>query len=349
LCDRALADLRLAIKPPASAKDASAPSLGDRPTAELVAFYADVLAGNGVPAQAIPLQAANLAHRTQLLRAFRDPDGVIAEMGAKVIEVIDSFPRTADDIRRGRNPGDVLDPYILGAAQVLMCAGDFEQTISTTVAHKVLMIIEGLLGHLHEDVLGAMRGNVRAPEPRGEDQETLDPATNPFPGADIVQPPLANGRPVRFHQVKSKTGSAKGGDGRRLGLQLAALTKCYGGQAYYDALIGNTLRGHRSMAGVLGAAPGVVVLVGEAAFRELTGSAAGPQLLLRLYQSAFEAASRQTAYSFQAAVSTIFMAFRARADELGEGFLEAVLHDAVGGSADEQNSRTFAGGRRRRG
>ena len=42
-------------------------------------------------------------------------------------------------------------------------------------------------------------GNVRAPEPRGKDQETLDPVTNPFPGADVVQPPLASGRPLRFH------------------------------------------------------------------------------------------------------------------------------------------------------
>lgn len=193
-----------------------------------------------------------------------------------------------------------------------------------------------------------MRGNVRAPEPRGDDQETLHPATNPFPGADIVQPPLAGGRPLRFHQVKSKTGSAKGGDGKRLGLQLRELTKLYGGEAYYDALIGNTLRGHRSMAGVVKAAPEVVVLVGEAAFKELTRSVAGPQLLLRLYQSAFDVASRQTGYSFPAVVSSIFMAFRERAEELGEGFLEAVLHDAISGIAAQQDSRAFTPGRGRR-
>ena len=274
---------------------------------------------------------------------------MISETCAKVVAVVGDFPKTAADIRCGRNPGDVLDPYILGAAQVLMCAGDFEHTISATVAHKVFMIIEGLLGHLHEDVIGAMRGNVRAPEPRGVDQETLDPATNPFPGADIVQPPLASGRPLRFHQVKSKTGSAKGGDGRRLGLQLRELTRLYGGEAYYDALIGNTLRGHRSMAGVLKAAPEVVVLVGEAAFRELTGSVAGPQLLLRLYQSSFEVASRQTGYLFQDVVSAIFLAFRERADELGEDFLEAVLHDAISGEVAHQDSRAFSPGRRRRG
>jgi hypothetical protein len=230
-----------------------------------------------------------------------------------------------------------------------MCTGDFEHTISATVAHKVLMIIEGLLGHLHEDVIGAMRGNVRAPEPRDkEDQETLNFNTNPFPGADIVQPPLATRR-LRFHQVKSKTGSAKGGDGKRLGLQLKELTDLYGGEAYYDALIGNTLRGHRSMTGVKKAAPGVVVLVGEAAFHELTGSVAGPQLLLRLYQSAFDVAARQTGYSFQEVVSAIFLAFQERAKELGEGFLEAVLHDAISGTVSEQDSRHFAGGRKKRG
>ena len=169
----------------------------------------------------------------------------------------------------------------------------------------------------------------------------LDPETNPFPGADIVQPPLAGGRPLRFHQVKSKTGSAKGGDGRRLGLQLNELTHLYGGEAYYDALIGNTLRGHRSMRGVLRASPSVVVLVGEAAFRELTGSGAGPQLLLRLYQSAFDVASRQTGYSFQDVVSAIFTAFRDRSEQLGEGFLEAVLHDAISGEAAQQDSRQF--------
>ncbi len=349
LCARVLSDLRIAVKPARSLSGWPASDLGDKPGKELVALYSEMLMQSGVPEQAISLQAANLAHRTQLLRAFRDPDKVIAETCDKVVEVARGFPQTAEDIRCGRNPGDVLDPYILGAAQVLMCAGDFEHTISATVAHKVLMIIEGLLGHLHEDVIGAMRGNVRAPEPRGEDQETLDPALNPFPGADIVQPPLANGRPLRFHQVKSKTGSAKGGDGRRLGLQLKELTRLYGGEAFYDALIGNTLRGHRSMAGVLRAAPQVVVLVGEAAFRELTGSIAGPQLLLRLYQSAFDVASRKTGYSFQAIVSAIFVAFRERADELGEGFLEAVLHDAISGAATQQDSRQFLANRRKRG
>ena len=348
LCDRAFSDLKVAVKSPSNLRGQSAAQFGDTSTRDIGDFFAKTLATNGVPAQAISRQAANLTHRVQLLRAFRDPDQVISDTCQKVLEIVRNFPQTAADIRCGRNPGDVLDPYIFGAAQLLMCAGDFEGTIAATVSHKVLMMIEGLLGHLHEDVIGAMRSNVRTPEPRGEDQETLDPLTNPFPGADIMQPPLSTGRPLRFHQVKSKTGSAKGGDGRRLGVQLTDLQKLYGGEVYYDALIGNTLRGHRSMAGVKRAAPNVVVLVGDAAFRELTGCAAGPQLLLRLYQSAFEVAAQQTGYRIQNIVAAIFATFKERADELKEGFLETLLHDAINGPTSEQDSRHFVSARQRR-
>jgi hypothetical protein len=41
----------------------------------------------------------------------------------------------------------------------------FGITLTASVSHKALMMIEDLIGHLHEDVLGQMRGNVRAPEP----------------------------------------------------------------------------------------------------------------------------------------------------------------------------------------
>ena len=348
LCSRAFSDLKIAVKPPAELRTQTAAQLGDLPAKDLQRVFSKTLAKNGVPPQAITMQATTLTHRVQLLRAFRDPDQVISDTCQKVSEIVAGFPKSADDIRCGRNPGDVLDPYIFGAAQFLMCAGDFEGTIAATVSHKVLMMIEGLLGHLHEDVIGAMRGNFRTPEPRGVDQETLDPLTNPFPGADIMQPPLSKGRPLRFHQVKSKTGSAKGGDGRRLGVQLTKLQNLYGGEIYYDALIGNTLRGHRSMAGVQRAAPNVVVLVGDAAFRELTGCAVGPQLLLRLYQSAFEVAAQQSGYRIQNIVATIFAAFRERADELQEGFLESLLHDAINGPTSEQDSRNFVPARHRK-
>lgn len=116
-----------------------------------------------------------------------------------------------------------------------------------------------------------------------------------------------------------------------------------------DALIGNTLRGHRSMAGVQRAAPSVVVLVGEAAFSELTGSAIGPQLLLRLYQSAFDVAAKQTGFCLTDIVTTIYAEFRQRADQLGEGFLDAVLQDAIYGAREEQDSRYFLRDRQRKG
>ena len=203
------------------------------------------------------------------------------------------------------------------------------------------MIIEGLMGHLHEDVIGDMRGNIRAPEPRGSEQELLDHQSNPFPGSDIVQPPTREGENIRFHQVKSKTGSAKGGDAKRLGDQFHQLREYYNGEVYYDALIGNTLRGHRSLRGVLRAEPQTVVLVGEAAFRELTRSTVGPQLLLRVYQNSFHEASRRTGYRIDAMAANIISAFEERAEAAGEGFLELILLDSIGSNPDEQDSRTY--------
>jgi hypothetical protein len=316
--------------------------VADKPYRDLLDFFGEVLKQNDVPEQSVRPQAASLAHRVQLVRAFHQPDAVVSSTCENIAGIVAAFPTTAEQIQCGKNPGDILDPYILAAAQQLMCSGDFEATINATVSHKVLMMIEGLLGHLHEDVLGAMRGNFRAPEPRSEDQELLDPETNPFPGADVIQPPLGERRPLRFHQIKSKTGSAKGGDGRRLGLQLESLRNLYGGELFYDALIGNTLRGHRSMRGVLKAAPSVAVLVGEAAFMELTGSPNGPQLLLRLYQSAFDVAAQRQGYNIQKVVSAIYATFRQKAELHGESFLETILRDAVNGPSSQQDSRVFA-------
>jgi hypothetical protein len=342
VCTRAAADLRIDLDFPDDLGHQPATFIGDKTSRELVEYMVPVLRRNGIPAQAVRSQSSALAHRIQLIRAFHSPDTVIEDTCAKVAEIIAGFPRTIDAIRCGRNPGDVLDPYILAAAQQLMCAGGLESTVSATVAHKVLMMIEGLLGHLHEDVIGAMRGNVRVPEPRGDDQETFDFSRNPFPGADLLQPPLGD-RALRFHQLKSKTGSAKGGDGARLGRQLKNLHDTYRGEIYYDALIGNTLRGHRSMTGVRREAPNVIVLVGDAAFRELTGSAVGAQLLLRLYQSAFEVAASRQGYCLEEIAQAIHEAFRLRAEELGDGFLETVLHDAISGPPEEQDSRHFLG------
>ena len=88
-----------------------------------------------------------------------------------------------------------------------------------------------------------------------------------------------------------------------------------------------------------GAAPTVVVLVGEAAFEELTASRQGPQLLLRVYQSAFQEDARTSGYSVEHISATILDAFHSRANELGEGFLESVLRVATAGPKSVQDSR----------
>jgi hypothetical protein len=101
------------------------------------------------------------------------------------------------------------------------------------------------------------------------------------------------------------------------------------------------------MAGVLRAAPQVVVLVGESAFMTLTGSSIGPELLLRLYQAAFGVSAQQSGYRIQDVVEAVYGTFRQRAKDASETFLDAILHDAIGGTPSEQDSRVFRGGRER--
>jgi hypothetical protein len=341
LCQRVLEDLRLLVDVPTPLYDEPITNLANAPFGVLLEFSIALLRQAKLPEQAIPLHAVNLAQRLQLIRAFDRADELILRVREKVGRIVKTFPKSAADIQCGRNPGDVLDPYIIAATQTLMYAGNFEQAVAGTVAHKALMIVEGLLGHLHEDVIGEMRGNIRAPEPRGEDQENLSVQDNPFPGADVVQPPYSSSTKLRFHQIKSKTGSAKGGDAKRLGDQLKRLQEFYGGEIYYDALIGTTLRGHRSKMGVESAAPSVVVLVGEAAFKELTRSDVGPQLLLRVYQTAFLEISKESGYNVESMAAGIVSSFRKRVEEQGEGYLELILKDVTGGVPDEQDSRIF--------
>ena len=347
LCAKVFDDLEMPLKVPDELGDKPAREVSDLPYDELARSFKGILGQPGISGQSARSQSERLARRTQLVRAFAQPDEVMARITAKVCRIIKTFPHTASDIERGRNPGDVLDPYILAASQTLLHGGDFQAAIDATVAHKALMIIEGLMGHLHEDVLGEMRGNVRAPEPRGFNQEHIDPVTNPFPGADIVQPPTKTGERIRFHQVKSKTGSAKGGDGKRLGDQLRRLRRYYDGEVYYDALIGNTLRGHRSMRGVLSSEPEAVVLVGDAAFRALTGSSIGPELLLRVYQSCFSDAAQQTGYRIDLMVEGIVATFQERSAAAGEGFLESLLSNSIRSNPEQQDSRTYSPPRHR--
>lgn len=345
---KVLEDARLAMATPAELRGQPISNLTEMRSRQLSEYVRSELLRGGVPEQMANHQTSAVVERVRLLTAFDQPDVAVENVVEKVEEIVRGFPRTHEDILCGRNPGDVLDPFILTATQSLLFGGNIEQTVEATVAHKALMMIEGLLGHLHEDVVGQMRGNVRVPEPRGVDQETLSPELNPFPGSDVLQPPYAPGEKFRFHQIKSKTGSAKGGDGLRLGQQLERLRLLYDGEVYYHALIGNTLRGHRSRAGVERGAPSVVVLVGRASFNCLTHTNVGPELMLRLYQSAFATVAHRTGYRVDTMAATIVAHFLERAQQEGEGFLEIILEEATDGPLEQQDNRLFVGGRRSR-
>jgi hypothetical protein len=347
-CERVLDDLKLDVAVPGELGDEPVQTIADMEFADLQEFFARILVAAGTPGSAVGLHSTNLARHAQLLRAFDNPEGVLDWATAKVIAIVADLPKKAGDIECGRNPGDVLDPYLLAATQALLCEGDFRSAIGATVSHKALMILEGLMGHLHEEVIGRMRGNVRNPEPRADNAEILDFQLNPFPGADVVQPPVAEGEPLRLHQIKSKTGTLNSSGGRRLAEQMRTLRMTYpGAELYSHSLVGNTLRGHRSMGGMLRAEPALIVMVGDASFRVLTGSVNGAELLLRLYQSAFELAAAQTGYSVETMTNAIFETFSERAAEEGEGWLESVLHRSTRGEAANLDSRTYQPARRR--
>lgn len=316
--------------------DQSAIELGDLPHSRIVSTLTDSFP----PGTTL---ADELADQIQLQRAFESPDRVAQDLANIVRETVLRFPRDDSDIRVGSNPGDVLDPFILAANFSLLSGRDFTKTIELTVSHKALMKIEDLLGNMHQEVVSSMRGNFRVPEPRRgrkAEKETLDPITNPFPGADVGQVPLpSDPNRIRLFQIKSKTGSAKGGDGKRLGLQLHALEEIYGARTFYAAIVGNTLRGHRSKCAVIRESPETAVLVGAASLRELSGSQSGAELLLRVYQRAFRLVARELGYDLERVTNEITATFRAQAEAEGDDFLDALLHQAVNGSAREQDTR----------
>jgi hypothetical protein len=287
-----------------------------------------------------------LADYIQLLRAFPDPAKAVADIRVQVERKVANFPNNAADIECGRNPGDVLDPFLVSAVTELLAGSDFALAIELTAGHKAMMMIEDMAGHLHEGVIGEMRGNIRVPEPAGEDKEMLHPDTNPFPGADVAQPPWKAGDSMRFFQVKSKTGTAKGGDAPRVAQQLDRLRLTYHADVFFCSVVGPTLRGHRSMSGMLNAAPNIVVLTGATALEALTGTRIGGELLLRTYQNAFRQVAEQSNYRIRDVATAIVQEFVART-EAGEQAMEVILQSATEGPRQEQDSRTH--GRRRRG
>ena len=278
-----------------------------------------------------------------MCRSFADPAAVTERVTAWVAERVAAFPHTAADLRVGSNAGDVLDPFILAANYEMLSGQSLARTIEHTASHKVLMKIEDLVGHLHENVIGMMRGNFKVPEPQGgraEGKELLNPERNPFPGADVGQVPLlAKPAAIRLFQVKSKTGSAKGGDGKRLGDQLAVLETTYDADTFYVAIVGNPLKGHRSRGAVAKASPNTAILVGESALNEITQSRVGGELLLRTYQRAFRAAAQTTGYCFSEVVGAVSDAFAEEAETSGTDFLSAWLQQAIGGDPTQRDSR----------
>lgn len=341
-CQRVLSDLKMSIAPPPELTGKPVSEVSDLEFSDLVAFFEGLLVSSETPASATRMHAENLSRRAQLVRAFDDPDIVLMWVKQKVIDVVTDLPKTAADIEVGRNPGDVLDPYLLAATQALLCEGDFRQAISATVTHKALMILEGLMGHLHEEVIGRMRGNVRNPEPRAVNAELLDYQYNPFPGVDVLQPPIFEGDTLKLHQIKSKTGTLNSSGGKRLAEQMRQLRMAYqGAELFSHSLVGNTLRGHRSMGGMLRVEPTLIVMVGQASFRALTASESGAELLVRVYQSAFELAAQETGYSVEAMTNVIVQTFIERAEAGGEGYLESVVHQSTNGEAAGLDSRTY--------
>lgn len=332
-----LATDQLGLKPLAGvAADMSAVELGNLEHEKLLELL-DPLFRKGT------CSASDLADQIQLCRAFAKPTAVTEAIAKFVEEKVQKFPRNAANIRVGHNAGDVLDPFILAANYELLSERDLSKTIEHTVSHKVLMKIEDLVGNLHQTVIGEMRGNFRVPEPQGSrknGKEKLNSDTNPFPGADIGQVPVPeHPEAIRLFQVKSKTGSAKGGDGKRLGEQLNTLKAVYDAHTFYVSIVGTTLKGHRSRGAVQRESPETAVLVGSAALNELTQSRVGGELLLRTYQRAFRAAAAGAGYKFSEIIPLIVAEFECDADVAGTDFLSAWLHSAIGGEPEDQDSR----------
>ena len=67
----------------------------------------------------------------------------------------------------------------------------------------------------------------------------------------------------------------------------------------------------------------------------------GPELLLRVYQTAFAEAATRVGYHIDTMSAGIVSTFQERAEAAGEGFLELLLSDSIGSNLDQQDSRTY--------
>jgi hypothetical protein len=315
----------------------TAMELGDMPHSSLVAALEPYFEQGTTT-------ASDVADQIQLCRAFSDPAQAMDTVLRLVEKTVAKFPTLAEHLKVGHNPGDVLDPFILAANHQLLSGQSMEKMIEYSIAHKVLMKIENLIGNLHQETIGLMRGNFRAPEPKkgkgSVDKGRLHPYLNPFPGADIGQAPIP-GKPdtPRLFQVKNKTGSSKGGGGKSLGEQLRLLEQTYRADTFYVAIVGTTLSGHRSRTAVVRESPNTVLLVGKAAIDELTQTTVGDELLLRTYRRAFRQAAQSAEYRFGDVVAAAVEVFEREAAEADDDFPAGWLRNATEGRRADQDSR----------
>lgn len=206
--------------------------------------------------------AVEYARRLRLLFLWRDPKVVIEAVKIALAGKMADMPRTLKDLEGIRDP---IDPFIVAFTQRLLDSKDPSALVRALVIHKCMMKVEDAIGHLHQAVIGSAGGAEPVSEPQGEKidgklvKEGWHPVRNPFPGSD------AQVDKTEFYQIKSKTGSAKGSDGEKLGRQFLILKEKYPeNRRFYISMIGRSLSGHRSMGAFLRTDPEAEVLVGLA-------------------------------------------------------------------------------------
>ena len=96
---RVLDDLKLSVSVHPELADQPASALGERPFLELQSFYKTVLESAGITGTSSAIHAVNLAQRTQLIRAFENPDSAVSRVTEKVAEITQGFPKKSGRYR----------------------------------------------------------------------------------------------------------------------------------------------------------------------------------------------------------------------------------------------------------
>lgn len=255
--------------------------------------------------------------------------------------VIAGLPRSLADLEQGSGR-DPLDPFIVAFAAPLLGGSSQTELLRALLIHKCMMKLEDLIGNLHQEALGRAAGLERVPEPVGvplpdgkRDKESWHETLNPYPGVDVRR---GN---EEFYQLKNKTGSAKGGDGARLGRQLREIATRYPeSRRYYASVVGRTLSGHRSMGAVRAADPDAEVLVGLATFQQLGLHRDTADIVMELYLEEFDEAIKRNHYDVDEILARITQEWVAK--HPGENPALAMLRDTITPlHPDDQSSRTY--------